>query len=83
MSSEIETIELSNHINAEKSKFESSKDILSSEQIFEEIGGFGFYQILVGIASGVGLLLWSLGFFNFIFSTNIPEHRLVWFRTKI
>lgn len=50
---------------------------LSCNRIFEEIGEFGLYQILVGIATGVALYITGLATYNFVFTSVVPEHRLV------
>lgn len=54
---------------------EISRDELSSDRIFLEIGGFGLFQILVGLASGAALISASLTIYNFIFAADIPEYR--------
>lgn len=48
---------------------------LTSDHILGEIGGFGFYQILVGFVTGVAIILSSLDLFNFVFAAAAPEHR--------
>lgn len=59
----------------EKRHSEISKTVLSSSRIIDEIGGFGLYQILVGISTGIALTLTSFTTLNFIFATSIPDHR--------
>lgn len=50
-------------------------NLVSCEQVFKEIGAFGLYQILVGIASGLALIISALATFNFVFAAAIPDHR--------
>lgn len=45
------------------------------DRIFNEIGGFGLFQIFVGLSTGIALLFGSFTTFNFIFASVIPEHR--------
>lgn len=54
---------------------DSDDSNLTCDRILDEIGGFGRYQILVGFATGVALLLSSFSLLNFIFAAGIPEHR--------
>lgn len=61
--------------NAEKEDNKSADDTLSCARIFNEIGGFGPFQILVGISTGLALIMGSFTTFNFIFASIIPEHR--------
>lgn len=61
--------------DCEQVKSESSKSELSLDRILSEIGGFGLYQILISIATGLALMLSSFGLFNFLFAAAIPEHR--------
>lgn len=66
----------SNSIESEETvETDSDKTELTCDRILEEIGGFGPYQILVGIATGIALLLSSFSLMNFIFASGIPEHR--------
>lgn len=48
---------------------------VSCDQVFKEIGAFGLYQILVGLASGLALIISALATFNFVFAAAIPDHR--------
>lgn len=50
---------------------------LSCNRIFTEIGEFGLYQILVGIATGIALFITGLATYNFVFTSVVPDHRLV------
>lgn len=68
-----------NSTNIMKTKAVTSKSDLSCDRILNEIGGFGPYQILIGIASGVAILLASIDIYSFVFASVIPEHRLDFF----
>lgn len=59
----------------EKRNSENSKTVLSSSRIIEEIGGFGLYQIFVGLSTGAALTLTSFTAMNFLFAASIPDHR--------
>lgn len=59
----------------EKRISENAETELSSSRIVEEIGGFGLYQILVGLSTGIALALTSFTTLNFIFAASIPDHR--------
>lgn len=48
---------------------------LSVDQVSDEIGRFGLYQILVGLCTGAALIILSFDIFNFIFAATVPEHR--------
>lgn len=50
---------------------------VSCDQVFQEIGAFGLYQILVGAASGLALIISALATFNFVFAAAVPDHRFV------
>lgn len=54
---------------------EGGRSDLTSDRILSEIGGFGLYQMLIGIASGVAILLSSIDIYSFVFASVIPEHR--------
>lgn len=61
--------------SVEKEKVDKGTNILTCDQILDEIGGLGPYQILVATATGIALLLSSFSILNFIFASNIPDHR--------
>lgn len=48
------------------------------DDIFKEIGEFGFYQILVSLSSGLAFAFGSFSILNFIFGAAIPDH---WYKT--
>lgn len=59
----------------DESKYKNTKNALSFDEISQEIGEFGLYQILVGALTGIVLLLSSSALFNFVFTSEIPAHR--------
>lgn len=61
--------------NIAKANIEGGRSDLTSDRILSEIGGFGLYQMLIGIASGVAILLSSIDIYTFVFASVIPEHR--------
>lgn len=54
---------------------ESKENDLTCERILNEVGGFGLYQIIIGIATGLALVVSSYDMFNFVFASAIPKHR--------
>lgn len=55
----------------------SSRNALAIDEILKEIGEFGLYQFLIGILIGIVLLFTTFALFNFVFSSEIPDHRFV------
>lgn len=53
----------------------TNNNSLSFDDILYEIGEFGRYQILAGILMGIAFLLTTSTLFNFVFSSEIPDHR--------
>lgn len=49
---------------------------LSCDRMFQEIGEFGLYQILVALTTGAALCITGFTAFNFIYASNVPPHRL-------
>lgn len=71
----VKPLGLTSRTHIENAEIEIGRNDLTSDGILSEIGGFGIYQILVGIATGVALMLSSFDTFNFVFTSVIPEHR--------
>lgn len=59
----------------DESPAKKSSNSLTFDEILQEIGEFGLYQILVGILIGLVLMLTSSALFNFVFTSEIPDHR--------
>lgn len=64
--------------DSDETKTRNSKNELTLDRILSEIGGFGLYQIIIGIVTGVALVISSYDMFNFVFASAIPEHRLAY-----
>lgn len=64
-------------IGAAENTTKNSESPLSCNRIFTEIGEFGLYQILIGIATGAALFITGLATYNFVFTSVIPDHRSV------
>lgn len=54
-----------------------SENALVFDDILKEIGEFGLYQLVTGILIGIVLLFTTFALFNFVFSSEIPDHRFV------
>lgn len=59
---------------------ETKHKSVSFDEIYNEIGEFGLYQILVGLSSGLAFAFGSFSILNFIFGASIPDHRCEWFK---
>lgn len=57
----------------------STEKTLDFDEILNEIGEFGRFQILVGISIGLVSAFSSFFVLNFVFSAAIPEHRYNFF----
>lgn len=75
--SEIEIREVTKSSDEESTNKQSSEQTFSFDDIFHEIGAFGRYQIILGVLTGLVLLLHSSALFNFVFTSEIPDHRCV------
>lgn len=69
--------------NFVKEKDKNDENQLSCDSILREIGGFGPYQIIVGLAMGVSMFLTIFDAFDFVFASAIPEHRLALFTLSL
>lgn len=56
-----------------------NKKLSTFDHIYNEIGEFGLYQILVVLSTGFVYLFGSFVTLNFIFGIEVPEHRCVRF----
>lgn len=61
--------------NSEETTTKNSQNDLTLDRILSEIGEFGLYQKLIGIVTGIALVISSYDMFNFVFASAIPEHR--------